>query len=100
MADKEKRLRKLLAKSALKGQLKSVATLEEARIVLIILDIQSLSKFHFVSKDTYLKMIERGYTFPEENFYYLVSTNPRNSKRIEERYLTNAFAFVKPVPKT
>ena len=35
MADKEKRFRKILSKFSLKGKLKSVATLDEAHIVIV-----------------------------------------------------------------
>ena len=98
MADKEKRLRKILVKKGFKGQLKLVATLEEARLVWVE-GFGCKSKNIVVDKDTYLKMIQKGYTFPEEDVYYLVSTNPRNSKSIEERFLTSVTADVKPLSK-
>ena len=97
MADKEKRLRKILTKKGFKGQLKSVATLEEAHLVWVE-NFEGKSNI-VVNKDTYFKMIERGYTFPEEDVYYLVSTNPRNSKRIEERFLSSVTADIKPLSK-
>ena len=96
MADKEKRLRKILSKKGLKGQLKLVATLEKARLVWVE-NFEGKSKNIVADKDSYLKMIERGYTFPEEDVYYLVSTNP--SKRIEEKFLTSVTADVKPLSK-
>ena len=98
MADKEKRLRKILSKKGLKGQLKLVATLEKARLVWVE-NFEGKSKNIVADKDSYLKMIERGYTFPAEDVYYLVSTNPRNSKRIEEKFLTSVTADVKPLSK-
>ena len=94
MADKEKRLRKLLVKMSMKGRLKLVASLEEAHLVLV--NERGHSKVQLIGKDSYLMMIEKGYIFPEEEVYYLVSTNPRNRKLIEQKYLTNAFASVKP----
>ena len=95
MADKEKRLRKILVKICMKGKLKSVGSLEEAHLVLVE-DRQCSSRTKLIGKDTYLIMIEKGYTFPEEEVYYLVSTNPRDRKHIEQKFLTNAFAVVKP----
>ena len=95
MADKEKRLRKILVKINMKGRLKLVATLEEAHLILVQ-DKRCASRTKLIGKDTYLEMEEKGYTSPEEEVYYTVSTNPRDRKHIEEKYLTNAFAAVKP----
>ena len=93
MADKEKRLRKLLNKIGTKGQFKLVATLEEAHLVLM--NERGHSKFHLATKDSYLMAIEEGCIFPEEEVYFVVSTNPRNRQLLEQKYLTNAFANVK-----
>ena len=98
MEDKEKRLRKILVKICMKGKLKLVGSLEEAHLVLVG-DRQCVSRTKLIGKDTYLLIIEKGYTFPEEDVYYLVSTNPRDMKHIEQKFLTNAFAMVKPAPK-
>ena len=95
MADKEKQFCKILLKKCLKGKLKLVATLEQAHFVLV--HRKGLSELLFVKKEAYLEMIERGYNFPEEDVYFTVSSNPRDSKRIEERYLTNAFANIRSV---
>ena len=57
MADKEKRLRKILSKKGWKGRLKSVATLEEAHII-ILENEQSSTKTQLVEKDTYVKALE------------------------------------------
>ena len=98
MADKEKRLRKILAKKGFKGELKLAATLEEARLVWVE-NFERKSKNIVMDKDTYLRMVEIGYTFIEEDVYYLVSTNPRNSKSIEKRFLSGVTADVKPLCK-
>ena len=94
MADKEKRLRKLLSKLCIKGQFKLVAKLEEAHPVLIQ-DKRCVSRNKLTEKDSYLMAIEQGYIFPEEDVYYMVSTNPRNKQLVEQKYLTNAFANIK-----
>ena len=86
MADKEKRIRKILLKSGIKGVLKPVNTLEEARI--IIIDGKPAAKF--VGVDTYKQWIDEGHTFPEEYIHYLVSSNPRNRWHIEHRLITNS----------
>ena len=67
MADKDKQLRKILVKINMKGRLKLVATLEEAHLVLVE-DKQCASRTKLIGKDTYLRMIEKGYIFPEEEF--------------------------------
>ena len=95
MADKEKRFRKILLDINLKGKLKMVKTLEEARLVL--LKRIGHSAFRLTRKEGYLELIKRGYTFPEEEVYFAVSSNPRDSKHIEERYVTNAFSNIKCV---
>ena len=87
MADKEKRFRKILLKRGLKGRIKLVDTLEQASFVLV--SRKGLSELFFMKKEAYLDLIERGYTFPEEEVYFTVSSNPRDSKHIEERYLTS-----------
>ena len=97
MADKEKRFRKILVKKCLKGKLKLVATLEQARFVLV--NRKGLSELLFIKKEAYLELIERGYNFPEEEVYFAVSSNPRDSKHIEERYLSNAFANIRCLSK-
>ena len=93
MADKEKRFRKILVKKCLKGKLKLVDTLEQSHFVLV--NRKRPSELLFLRKEGYLKLIERGYTFPEEEVYFTVSSNPRNSKHIEERYLTSALSNMK-----
>ena len=97
MADKEKRLRKILSRKGIKGKFKLVATLEEAHLVLI--DKREHSESHLVGKDSYLMKIEQGCIFPEEEVYYLVSANPRNRRLVEQKYLTNAFANIRPKSK-
>ena len=86
MADKAKRLRKILVKGGLKGMLKPVNTLEEAHI--IIIDDKPTAKC--VGVDTYKQWIAEGYTFPEETIHFLVSSNPRNRWHIEHRFIANS----------
>ena len=81
MADKEKRLRKILSKKGWKGRLKLVDTLEEAYII-IIENGQSMAKTQLVDKDTYAKALENGYTFPEDRVHYLVPSNPRDVRHV------------------
>ena len=95
MADKEKRLRKILSKKGLKGKLKLVDTLEQSHFVLV--NRKGLSELLFIKKEAYLEMMERGYTFPEEEVYFTVSSNPRDSRHVEERYLTNGFSNIRRV---
>ena len=98
MADKAKRLRKILVKKFLKGKLNSVGSLEEAHLVLVE-DRQCINKTMVIGRDTYAGMVKNGHTFPEENVHYLVSTNPRNMWHIEHQFLANAYGSMKPIPK-
>ena len=60
MADKLKRLNKILVKKGLKGQLRPVETLEEAHTILIE-NKQCVDKTALVGKDTYKELIEEGH---------------------------------------
>ena len=81
MADKEKRLRKILSRRGWKGRLKSVATLEEAHMI-IIEDEQSKTKTIYIDKDMYVRALEEGHTFPEDKVHYLVPSNPRDVRNV------------------
>ena len=89
MADKEKRLRKILVKKGFKGKLKSVATLEEARLICVESE-ECMSKTIFTGKDTYKMYLEAGHIFSEDRVHYLVSSNPRNAWNIERQILSNS----------
>ena len=52
MADKLKRLQKILVKKCLKGQLKPVETLDDAHIILLE-SKHSIDRAIFIGKDTY-----------------------------------------------
>ena len=98
MSDKEKRLRKILVKKFLKGKLKPVGNLEEAHLVLVE-DRQCHNKTMVIGRDIYVRMVENGHTFPEDQVHYLVSTNPRNMWHIERQFLANTYGYMKPIPK-
>ena len=87
MADKSKRLRKILLKHALKGVLIPVNTLEEALIVII--DEKPAPIFSRV--DAYKQWIDKGNTFPEESIHHLTTSNPRDRRRMEHRFHTVSF---------
>ena len=94
MADKEKRLRKILVKRGWKGQLKSVATLEEAHMI-VLENEQTITKTQLIGKDSYREFLEEGYTFPEDKVHYVVSSNPRNVRNIENRFMSNSYGHLK-----
>ena len=98
MADKAKRLRKILVKKCLKGKLKPVGSLEEAHLI-IVEDRQCVNKTMLIGRDSYREMIENGHTFPEEDVHYLVSTNPRNAWHVERHFLANSYGTMRSVPK-
>ena len=88
MADKEKRLRKILTRANLKGKLKSVKTYEEAGIV-VVEDPGSTTKNVFFDKRGFEYALANGETFPEDRVHFLVSTNPRNRQLVGRGVLTN-----------
>ena len=88
MADKEKRLRKILLKHKYKGILKPVKTLEEAHII-IVEDPHTRKKAQFFNKEMYQLAIDRGVTFPEHQVHFLVPSNPRNIRQVIESIVTN-----------
>ena len=99
MADKSKRLRKILSKMRMKGMLKSVDTLEEAHLILID-DRKYSCSFNLVRKDFYLGSLEYyEHTFPAEQIHFLIATNPRDRAHIEKHFLSNAFANMKHASK-
>ena len=88
MADKEKRLRKILTKAGLKGKLKSVKTYEESSIV-VVEDPCCATKNVFFDKRGFEYALSKGETFSEDRVHFLVSTNPRNTQLVERSVLTN-----------
>ena len=94
MADKEKRLRKILDRRGLKGKLKSVKTLQEARVICLDSE-ESISKALFMGKDTYIRFLEAGHTFLEDQVHYLISSNPKNARHIERQILTSSTGMVR-----
>ena len=94
MADKKKRLRKILDKKEMRGMLKSVGTLEEAHLILVD-DRRYNGTIKLMPKESYLNIIEEGQTISEENVFYLIPANPRDRKNIEKSLITNSFADIK-----
>ena len=95
MTDKEKRLRKIMSRKKWEGRIKLVDTLEQSHCVLV--HIKELGKLLFIKKEIYIELIERGHTFPEEEVYFVVSSNPSDSKHIVERYLAHGFSYIRPI---
>ena len=98
MADKEKRLRKILNKIYMKGKLKPVDTLEEAHIVLVDYPEES-TKYALFKKEGYQQVLANGYTYPGDRVYFMVPTNPRNRRQLEQSFMTNKYGSVDMSPK-
>ena len=94
MVDKEKRLRKILLKIYMKGKLKPVDTLEEAYIVLVDYPEES-TKYAIFKKEMYQQVLANGYTYPEDRVYFLVPTNPRNRRQLEQSLMTNKYGSLR-----
>ena len=98
MADKEKRLRKILDKIDMRGKLKSVATFEKAHIVLVDVPEKSC-KYVIYIKDDYQRELANRYVFPEDRVHFLVPTNPRNRRQLEQNLMTNRNGSMVTDPK-
>ena len=70
----------------MKGKLKTVKTLQEASIV-VVLDSNST----FFEKVGYQIALSRGETFPEDRVHFLKSTNPRNSQMVTRGLMTKTY---------
>ena len=88
MAGKVKRLCKLFNKKGLNGIFKPVGTLEKAHVV-IIDDKQSMDRMRIIHKDTYQGLLDDNYVFPSDMVHYVVITNPRNRRNIEQWLFTH-----------
>ena len=87
MENKNKRLEKTLSKKGIKGILKPVADLESSHLVLVE-DKRCLLRSTVCKKEDYKTLLERGVTFPHENVYFLVNSNKRNDKKINDSLAT------------
>ena len=74
----------------MKGVLKRTKTLEDAHLVLVE-NTKGPSLYTFFKKEDYKEVLERGYTFLEDKVHFLVSSNPRNRRQVEQSILTNKF---------
>ena len=88
MADKEKRLRKILAKIGKKGVFKHVGTLEEAHVVLVEKNHTDPFKYGLYKKEEFQDVLPDGYEFTEEKVYFLAATNPRNWQQVVQGVLS------------
>ena len=89
MADKEKRIQKLLSKTKLKVKVKKVGTLEEASSV-IVEDLHTMCNNVFYDKKGYQDALLKGETFPEDRVHFMVSSNPRNSHLVVRGVINKA----------
>ena len=90
MTDKEKRLHKILAKLDLRGILKHVKTLEEAHLVLVV-NTDVSNTYSVYKKEYYKKALEDGNTYPEDRVHFVIATNPRNRRLVEQSLMTNKY---------
>ena len=91
MADKIKRLNKMLNKSGLKGFLKPVENLEDSHFVLVekIKDRFSNSNELMIKTEDYKALQESGKTYPPDIVHFLVITNKRNAQNIKNTLFVN-----------
>ena len=92
MADKEKRIQKILTKAGLKGKLKSVKTLEEATVVIVV-DPHNKTKNMVYDIHHYQIELERSGPFPTDRVHFLTSTNPRNKNLVERGLFSQTRGF-------
>ena len=67
MADKKKRLRKILDKKEMRGMLKSMDTIEEAHLILVD-DRRYDGSIRLMPKESYLNFVEEGQLYRKKMF--------------------------------
>ena len=82
----------------MKGELKQVDTLKEALIVLVDYPEES-TKYAIFKKEMYQRVLANGFTYPEDRVYFLVPTNPRNRRQLEQSLTTNKYGRLRMSPK-
>ena len=78
----------------MKGILKHADTLEEAYIVLVDYP-EEPTKYAIYKKEMYQQILANGYTYPEDRVYFLVPTNPRNRRQLEQSLMTNKYGTLR-----
>ena len=87
MADKNKRLEKILKKKGIKGWLKPVDTLENSQFVLVE-NKRCVHKSFLIKTEDYKILLERGETYPPGIVHFLVNSNKRNVLNVNNGLLT------------
>ena len=82
----------------MKGELKQVDTLKEALIVLVDYP-EEPTKYAIFKKEMYQRVLANGFTYPEDRVYFLVPTNPRNRRQLEQSLTTNKYGRLRMSPK-
>ena len=89
MADKIKRLNKILNNKGLKGFLKPVENLEESHFVLVEKIKDSFSNRLIFKTEEYKALLESGETYPPDIVHFLVITNKRNAQNIKNSFFVS-----------
>ena len=87
MADKIKRLNKILNKLGMKGFLKPIENLEDSHFV-IIEDKRCIHRSLLIETKKYKALLERGETHPPDIVHFIVITNKRNVQNIKNNLFT------------
>ena len=99
MSDKEKRLRKILHGLQLKEKLLPVETIEEARYVMVN-DSRDKHYNIFHKKEDYELYLRRGHNPPPpEKVYFLIPTDIRNRRQVDQYLLSNKGGQMRHVKK-
>ena len=83
MADKIKRLNKMLNKKRSKGFLKPVENLEDSHFVLVEKIKDRFCNESIFKTEGYKALLESGKTYPPDIVHFLVITNKRNAQNIK-----------------
>ena len=87
MADKNKRLEKILKKTGIKGWLKPVDSLENSQFVLVE-NKRCVYNSFLIKTEDYKILLERGETYPPDIVHFLVNSNKRNVLNVNNGLLT------------
>ena len=87
MADKIKRLEKVLKKKGMKGWLKPVDNLENSQFV-IVENKGCVYNSMLIRTEDYKTLLERGETYPPDIVHFLIYSNKRNVQNMNNSLLT------------
>ena len=76
------------------GILKPSKTSEESHMVLVENDKDQHFIYNFYKKEEFKELLQDGYTFPENKVHFVVVSNPRNRRQVEQSIMSNKYGSI------